>query len=61
MASHVASELVTWSHFFGVCVCVADEDAEIKRGRITMEKKMETTIVHWSYIGVMKKKMETTI
>ena len=25
-----------------------------------MEKKMETTIVHWGYIGIMEKKMETT-
>ena len=44
-----------------MCVCVADEDAEIKRGRIIMEKKMETTIVYWRYIGVMEKKMKTTI
>ena len=26
-----------------------------------MEKKMETTIVHWGNIGIMEKKMETTI
>ena len=25
-----------------------------------MEEKMESTIVHWSYIGIMEKKMETT-
>ena len=24
------------------------------------EKKMETTIVYWGYIGIMEKKMETT-
>ena len=26
-----------------------------------MEKKMETTIVYWGYLGRMEKKMETTI
>ena len=26
-----------------------------------MEKKMETTIVYWGYIGIMGKNMETTI
>ena len=26
-----------------------------------MENKMETTIVHWGYIGIMENKMETTI
>ena len=26
-----------------------------------MEKKMETTIVHWGNIGIMENKMETTI
>ena len=26
-----------------------------------MEKKMETTIVYWGYIGITEKKMETTI
>ena len=26
-----------------------------------MEKKMETTIVYWGYIGIMEKKMEITI
>ena len=26
-----------------------------------MEKKMETTTVYWGYIGIMEKKMETTI
>ena len=26
-----------------------------------MEKKMETTIVHWGYIGIMENKMETTL
>ena len=26
-----------------------------------MEKKMETTIVYWGYIGIMEKKMETCI
>ena len=26
-----------------------------------MEKKTETTIVHWGYIGIMEKKMETTL
>ena len=26
-----------------------------------MEKKMETTIVYWGYIGIMEKKMEATI
>ena len=26
-----------------------------------MDKKMETTIVHWGNIGIMDKKMETTI
>ena len=24
-------------------------------------EKMETTIVYWGYIGIMEKKMETTI
>ena len=24
-----------------------------------MEKKMETTMVYWVYIGIMEKKMET--
>ena len=27
----------------------------------TTEKKMETSIVYWGYIGIMEKKMETTI
>ena len=26
-----------------------------------MENQMETTIVYWGYIGIMEKKMETTI
>ena len=26
-----------------------------------MEKEMETTIVHWGYMGIMEKKMETTM
>ena len=26
-----------------------------------MENKMETTVVYWGYIGIMEKKMETTI
>ena len=26
-----------------------------------MENKMETTIVYWGFIGIMGKKMETTI
>ena len=26
-----------------------------------MENKMEATIVYWGYIGIMEKKMETTI
>ena len=26
-----------------------------------MEKKKESTIVYWGYIGMMEKKMETTI
>ena len=26
-----------------------------------MEKKMETTIVYWGYIGIVEKKMETSI
>ena len=26
-----------------------------------MEKKMETTIVYWGYIGIMEKIMEATI
>ena len=26
-----------------------------------MEKKMETTIVYWGYIGIMEKRMEATI
>ena len=26
-----------------------------------MEKKMETTIVYWGYVGIMEKKMETNI
>ena len=26
-----------------------------------LEKKMETTTVHWGNIGIMEKKMETTI
>ena len=26
-----------------------------------MEKKMETTIVFWGYIGIVENKMETTI
>ena len=26
-----------------------------------MEKKMETTIVYWDYIGITEQKMETTI
>ena len=26
-----------------------------------VEKDMETTIVSWDYIGIMEKKMETTI
>ena len=26
-----------------------------------IEKKMETTIVHWGCIGIMEKKMETAI
>ena len=25
-----------------------------------MEKKVETIIVYWGYIGIMEKKMETT-
>ena len=25
-----------------------------------MEKKMEPTVVHWGYMGIMEKKMETT-
>ena len=26
-----------------------------------MEKKMETTILYWGYIGIMEKNMETDI
>ena len=26
-----------------------------------MEKRMETTVVYWGYIGITEKKMETTI
>ena len=26
-----------------------------------MEKKMETTIVYWGYVGIMENKMEATI
>ena len=26
-----------------------------------MEKKMETTVVYWGYMGIMENKMETTI
>ena len=26
-----------------------------------MEKKMETTIVYWGYVGIMENKMETTM
>ena len=26
-----------------------------------VENKMETTIVYWGYVGIMEKKMETTI
>ena len=26
-----------------------------------MEKKMETTIVYWSYIGIMERKTETAL
>ena len=26
-----------------------------------MEKKMETTIVYWGYMGIMENKMETTM
>ena len=26
-----------------------------------MEKKMETTMVYWGYIGIVEKKMEATI
>ena len=26
-----------------------------------MEKKMETTIVHWGNIGIIEKRMETTM
>ena len=26
-----------------------------------MENKMESTVVYWGYIGIMEKKMETTI
>ena len=28
---------------------------------IIMEKKMEATILHWGYIGIMEQKMEATI
>ena len=30
-------------------------------GIMGKEKKMETTIVYWGYIGVMEKNMETTM
>ena len=26
-----------------------------------VEKKMETTVVYWGYMGIMEKKMEATI
>ena len=26
-----------------------------------MEKKMETTVVYWAYVGIMEKKMETRV
>ena len=32
-----------------------------KRSSGEMENKMKTTIVHWEYMGVMEKKMETII
>ena len=58
---HLLARVIAEAMRVGILACAVNPSASSKRLLGLMEKKMETIIVHWGYIGIMVTIIETTI